>query len=283
MNNAESNLLNKKQAIEFLGLDAKAFANYFQYAEEFSSEPRANGHGWFYFDKSKLSAWLENFKWRTVTLNKEDYAQCLDFALAMHFRGYVTSDFGTGRQREFGQKLTNWIKGQLGEVAVRKFFKSEFNAEVELDFNLRDEIVPQDIISIKDAGHMRPPKIGVGIKSSKPKNAYLILGSNEIERNERKSDAYIYCRVYIPDDHLLRVTKAAVMALVQGQRHYDRYMQNIPDFADMPCEIAGWCWTNELEKVSSIPGQPFDGFRFVRQSGKLYKSKEKWQKLINSL
>jgi len=45
----------------------------------------------------------------------------LDFALAQHFRGYVLSDWGTARQREFGQKITNWVKGQLAESAVKKF------------------------------------------------------------------------------------------------------------------------------------------------------------------
>lgn len=49
----------------------------------------------------------------------------------------MQSDFGTGRQREFGQKITNWVKGQLGEVAVKKFLKREFNLDVELDFGAR--------------------------------------------------------------------------------------------------------------------------------------------------
>ncbi len=50
------------------------------------------------------------------------------------------SDWGTARQREFGQKITNWVKGQLAEVAVKKFFKKEFNVDVELDFRIYDEI-----------------------------------------------------------------------------------------------------------------------------------------------
>jgi len=114
--------------------------------------------------------------WRTVDLNKDDYALCLDFALAQHFRNYVQSDFGTGRQREFGQKITNWVKGQLGEVAVKKFLKREFNVDIELDFDIRDKIVLQDITAVKENGKMRTPKIGIGIKSSKPKSAFLVLG-----------------------------------------------------------------------------------------------------------
>jgi hypothetical protein len=280
----DSNILNKKQAVEFLGLDPKTFDN-FQKASEFQCIPRVN-KGRFYFDKTSLDGWLEKFKWRTVTLNREDYVECLDFALAMHFRQYVKSDFGTGRQREFGQMITNWVKGQLGEVGVKKFFKQEFNTEVILDFELRGEIVPQDIIGVSENGKIRQPKIGVGIKSSKPKNTWLILGDNEIIRNERKSETYIFCRVHIPDDHLLRITKDAITQIVRGQRHFDVYKDKIPDFVEIPVEIAGWCYVDELEKrlAKDVPGlETATGYRHVRQSGLLRKSKKDWQELIHSL
>lgn len=202
----------------------------------------------------------------------------------MHFRGYVISDFGTARQREFGQKITNWIKGQLGEVAVKKYFRQEFDCDIELDFNIHGEIVPQDIIGIIENGNTRKPKIGVGIKSSKPKNAYLILGANEINLSERQSDIYIYCRPDIADDHLLRITKKQISEIVKHQPYYPAYKEKMPEFSEIPCEIAGWCKAEELEEVSSIPGQTFDnGPRFVIKSGKLHRSKVEWQRLINKL
>ena len=117
-------ILTKKEAIQFLKLDDKIFDNYFKNAGEFPCIKRA-GRGRFMFDKLALQKWKDNLVWRTVELTKEDYALCLDFALAIHFKEYVLSDFGSGRQREFGQKITNWVKGQLGELAVQKFFKKE--------------------------------------------------------------------------------------------------------------------------------------------------------------
>gem|GEM_PF-5574851 len=120
-------LLTKKEAVEFLGLDDKTFDNYFKNATEFPCVDRKGGKGRFYFDEDVLQKWKVSLVWRTVDLSKDDYALCLDFALAQHFRNYVQSDFGTGRQREFGQKITNWVKGQLGEVAVKKFLKREYN------------------------------------------------------------------------------------------------------------------------------------------------------------
>lgn len=113
-------ILSKIEAIKLSGLDEKTFENYFKNADEFDCLPR-EGKSKFLFDEDKLKKWRENYEWRTVSLDFDDYALCLDFALAQHFRGYVLSDWGTGRQREFGQKITNWVKGQLGEVAVKKF------------------------------------------------------------------------------------------------------------------------------------------------------------------
>jgi hypothetical protein len=130
---------------------------------------------------------------------------------------------------------------------------------------------------------MREPKIGIGIKSSKPKSAYLVLGENEINIKERRSDFYILCRPDIPDDHLLRLTKERVIQVVKGQQHFPSYKDKMPDFSNMLCEIAGWCRINELEKVNSIPGQEFDGVRYVKKSGQLHKNKESWQELLSLL
>lgn len=278
-----SKTFTKKQAIEFLGLDDKTFDNYFKNAEEFPALKREKARGRFLFDEEELKKWQESNRWRTIELTFDDYAVCLDFALAMHFRGYVTSDWGTGRQREFGQKLTNWIKGQLAEVAVQKFFKKEFKTAIDLDFSMHDEIVPQDIIRITENGKKREPKLGVGIKSSKPKSAYLVLGENEIVLSARKSDIYILCRPDIPDDHLLRLTREKVAETVKNQPYYSVYKNKMPAFESIPCEIAGYCWIKELEKVTSIPGQEFDGVRYVKKSGLLHRNKKDWETLIAQL
>ena len=276
-------ILTKKEAIKFLGLDDKTFDNYFRNADEFDCLARQNGRGRFLFEQKVLQKWLDDFKWQTVELSFKDYALCLDFALAQHFRGYVLSDWGTARQREFGQKITNWVKGQLAEVAVKKFFKKEFNVDVELDFRIYDEIVPQDIIGVIENGKKRLPKIGIGIKSSKPKSAYLVLGENEIMIKERRSDYYIFCRPDMPDDHLLRLTKERVIEVVKNQQHFSKYKEKMPDFQNMFCEIAGWCKIDELEKVTSIPGQEFTGVRYVKKSGLLHKDKTDWQELLKKL
>jgi hypothetical protein len=277
-------VLSKREAIAFLGLDEKTFENYFRVAAEFSCLEREGGGGMFYFSKAALEAWKASFAWRSTELTLGDYSLCLDFALAQHFRGYVASDFGTGRQREFGQKITNWVKGQLAEVAVKKFFEREFGTPIELDFEIRDDIVPQDIIQVTKDGVSRIPRVGVGIKASKPKSAYLILGENEVHLEGRRSDYYILCRPDIPDDHLLRLTKERIIGVVRDQPHFHLYWDHMPGFANIACEVAGWCRIAELEEVTSIGAQEFEvGSRFVRQSGLLHRDRASWEELISAL
>lgn len=279
-------ILTKKEAIQLLGLDEKVFENYFQNADEFRSLERRNGRGRYLFDQKELQVWLESYRWRTIKLGSDDYALCLDFALAQHFRGYVLSDWGSARQREFGQKITNWVKGQLAEVAVKKFFKNDFGVDVDLDFRIYKEIVPQDIIGVTRDGKTREPRIGVGIKSSKPKSAFLILSENEVDREERRSDVYILCRPDIPDDHLLRITSSRIIEVVRNQRHYPAYKESIPRFTDIPCEITGWVGIEELEKIEAerIPGlEGATGFRYVKKSGQLHKDKKSWEELLSRL
>lgn len=279
-------ILTKKEAVKFLSLEEKTFENYFQNADEFRSLRRQTGRGRYLFDQKELRLWLENYKWRTVELDSSDYALCLDFALAQHFRGYVLSDWGSARQREFGQKITNWVKGQLAEVAVKKFFKNEFGVDVELDFRIYKEIVPQDIIGITENGRKREPRIGIGIKSSKPKSAFLILSENEVNLEERRSDVYIFCRPDIPDDHLLRITRERIIEVVKNKQHYPSYKEDIPKFTRIPCEIAGWSSIEELKKTEArkIPGlEGAIGFRYVKKTGQLHKNKMSWEKLLGRL
>jgi hypothetical protein len=93
----------------------------------------------------------------------------------------------------------------------------------------------------------------------------------------------VLCRPSIPDDHLLRLTHERIKEVVNKQQHFSSYKDEIPYFENVHCEISGWCEINELEKKKEIPGLKFNGFRFVKQSGKLHKSKESWKKLINKL
>ena len=65
--------------------------------------------------------------------------------------------------------------------------------------------------------------------------------------------------------------------------YYNSYKDNMPEFANIPCEIVGWCRYTDLEKVKEIPGQTFDGTRFVKASGKLRNTLDDWAKLAKMI
>jgi hypothetical protein len=272
--------ISKKEAVTFLGLDEKTFNNFFKVAEEFSALPRDGNHGRFYFDQNKLNEWKTDFANRTFILSKDDYAACVDFALAMHFRRYVLSDWGTGRQREFGQKISNWVRGQLGEIGFRYFCRQKLGFDIRLDFEMHNEIVPQDVLSIIKNGREYTPRNKIAVKSSKPKSCYLVIGENEVELEDRQSDIYVFTRVDLPDDHLLRIAPNELKELVKNQQHYNLYQNLIPEFEEIPVEVVGFAYIDDLEEVGSIPGQEFEGLRYVKKTGLLRRSIEDWRRAI---
>ncbi len=275
--------LSKSDAIAYLSsiIDEKTFTNYFSMAAEFECLPRSHGER-YYFDKGALDKWENEYKSRLVDVPIEGYYKCLDFAFVQHFNGYVLSDWGSGRQREFGQKMTNWTRGLLAEVAFEIFLK-KFGCEVKLDFDLHEEFVPQDIVGIMENGGYRNPRIGVGIKSSKKKNASLVLSPQEVEDDYRKSDVYVFVRVDLPDDHLIRLLPNAFKKLVKGQQHYELYENKFDLLESVRCEIAGWCVKDDLDYVTRIPGYDFGSYRYVKQTGKLRRSVQEWESLVKML
>jgi len=192
----------------------------------------------------------------------------------------VLSDWGTGRQREFGQKLSNWVKGQLGEIGLKYFCRERMQRDIELDFDMYDEIVPQDVLSITREGVTEKPSNKIAVKASKPKSSFLVLGTNEVDLDERSSDVYVFTRVDLPDDHLLRIARNDIKELVRNQQHYSLYEEFIPNLQPISVEVAGFAYIDDLEVVTEIPGQDFGGDRYVKRTGDLRRSLEDWDEAI---
>ena len=242
------------------------------------------------FNKTDLDAWIKNRATKIELLEKEDYAKCFDFALAMHYRGYTAADWGTGRKRELGQNLTNWIRGQLGEIAVQKFILKHFKVLVELDFELHEEIVPQDIIGVKTQSGKRDPKLKIGIKATKFRNSFLVLGAADVEPDNRRSDIYVLTRINLPDDHLMRIAKTELEELLKHQKYFSSYKGQMHDFEPVPCEVVGFIKVEELDKVSDsaqlakiLGTRNPEGYRYVKPSGSLHYSSSAWSNLVAKL
>lgn len=273
--------ITKKQAIEFLKISEKDFKNYFEASKEIRGEKI--GSRWF-FDKDQLSDWKNLKEMRTIHLDTNEYEMCFEFAIKMVYGGLSLN--GIRGQRTEVQATDDVILGILAEHALKKMLAVKFGTIVELDEEVHPEqITPQDFVKIEENGILRMPRLGVGVKASKMKNAYLVLGSNEVEIPERKSDVYIFARVGLPSDHLFRILRdhsffGKVRKFFEGNNKF----RKIEELVNIPVWICGFAYVEELDKVTSIPGQEFsNGHRYVKSVSNLHNSDSDWRDLIRKL
>lgn len=273
--------LTKKQAIEFLNIPEKDFKNYFEFSKEIQGEKI--GSRW-YFDRENLSSWKKLKEERTVYLTMAEYETCFEFAIKMVYGGLSLN--GIRGQRTEVQAADDVILGILAEHAIKNLLVEKFETKIKLDEEVHPEhITPQDFDQIEENGSFRTPKLGVGIKASKMKNAYLVLGANEVEFSERKSDVYVFVRVGLPSDHLFRILREhSFFGKVRKFFETNDKFRKIEKLENIPVWICGFAYVDELEKVTAIPGQEFsNGHRYVKSVGKLHNTDKDWNDLISKL
>lgn len=273
--------LTKKETIAFLGIPEKDFDNYFKNSGEIRG--RKIGTRWF-FKQSDLKLWKDLKNKRTIKLTLGEYEKCFEFAIKMVYGGLSLN--GIRGQRTEVQAADDVILGILAERAIKNFLLQKFSKKIKLDESVHpEEITPQDFDLIEDKGVFRMPKLGVGVKASKIKSAFLVLGSNEVELSERKSDVYIFARVGLPGDHLFRILRDhSFFGKVRKFFDKNENFKKIGKLENIPVWICGFVYADELEKVTEIPGQEFsNGHRYVKSVSKLHNSDSDWKKLLNKL
>jgi hypothetical protein len=213
-----------------------------------------------------------------------EYETCFEFAIKMVYGGLSLN--GIRGQRTEVQAADDVILGILAEHAIKNLMEKKFKTRIKLDEEVHPEhITPQDFDQIEKNGKFRAPRLGVGIKASKMKNAYLVLGANEVESLKRKSDVYIFARVGLPSDHLFRILRDhSFFGEVRKFFETNDKFKKIEKLESIPVWICGFAYINELKKVTSIPGQEFNnGHRYARSVGKLHNSDKDWLNLISKL
>ena len=280
------NLLNSKQAKEYLNINKKSFDNYFKNSKEIKAT-KTGGRWWF--DASDLDFWKNLKDDRIVILSLAEYEKCFEFAIKMAYSGKASHGTGIRGVRSEVQMADDFILGILAERGVQKFLKDKFNVKVELDIEVHpDHITEQDFDGIYDEGHkLRNVKIGVAVKSSKWKNCFNIIAPIEYENTRRKSDVYIFVRVGILSDHLFRILREhSFFKNVKDFLEKSEGFKKIKELKEIPIWIAGFSYHKEFDKVTEIPGQKFSGnpdYRYVKSVAEMHNSDEDWKKLIKSL
>lgn len=275
-------MLTKKEAVSFLGIPEKHFRNYFESSGEIKGTQVRNR--WM-FSEIDLNQWANNKINSTVELTLAEYEECFQFAIKMAYS--TNSRHGTGirGQRSEVQMADDFILGILAENGVAKFMQEKFGISVGLDMEVHPEhITPQDIVSISNGTSARVPNLNIAVKSSKIKSCFNIIDPLEYETPGRKSDVYIFARVDLPSDHLFRILRdhsffKSVREFLDGNEKF----RKIGVLKTVPIWICGFSYHGEFDKVKEIPGQAFNGERYVKSVGQMHHTEDEWKDLLSKL
>ena len=278
-------IMNSREALEYLGIKKKEFENYFKSSKEIPAFKEGNR---WKFKKSDLDSWNNLKKQRIVNLSIAEYEKCFEFAIKMSYSGHASHGTGIRGVRSEVQMADDFILGILAEHGVKKFLKDKFGVEIKLDMEVHpSHITPQDFDGIKDGKEIRAVKIGVAVKSSKWKNCFNIIPPIEYENSGRNSDIYIFVRVGLPSDHLFRILREhSFFKSVKDFLEDSEEFRKIKELGEIPIWITGFSYHKELEKVTKVPGLEFSGnpnYRYVKSVGDMHNSDEDWKELIKKL
>ncbi len=278
-------ILNSREAKEYLGIKKKEFENYFKSSKEIPAFKQGNR---WKFKKSDLKNWKNLKKERIVNLSLVEYEKCFEFAIKMAYSGNAKHGTGIRGVRSEVQMADDFILGILAEHGVKKFLEDKFGVKIKLDMDVHPtHITPQDFDGIITNEGTRSVKIGVAVKSSKWKSCFNIIPPIEYEDSRRNSDVYIFVRVGLPSDHLFRILREhSFFKTVKDSLEDSDEFKKIKELDKIPIWITGFSYIDELDKVTSIPGLEFGGnpsYRYVKSVRDMHNSDNDWKEFIKKL
>jgi len=197
----------------------------------------------------------------TVSIPIKMYKQALYSAFRLVILGDIAkTDFGSSRQRDFGQMLTDFTRGYLGEAAIKVFLAQRFGLKVDLEEKMIGDIeqfLPTDIVRVWDNGSPRAPKLNFSIKTSKLPSMWLDIARGQLSH----SDVFCFIKIGLTVDHFAIFLKNAgfIQKLVEigleveeveegaKDKEINTLLSAIPDIAPWPAYIAGYATRNDLE------------------------------------
>lgn len=197
-----------------------------------------------------LDGWYKNrFSQRLVYIDEEGYAKmCIDALKILNTT--VASDYGSSRQRDFGQIWGDMTRGYLAEFALAKFLKQKWDIDVELGHEVGElaDYLPADIHTVHKPGEQtRQPNLKIGIKGSKWNGIWLDVPGAQFHH----SDMHIFVKVGTSRDHLfayfkhISVFKDKILAkgVETGSLTQDEaqnLLDLLPTFEPVPAYITGF-------------------------------------------
>ena len=237
-----------------------------------------------------LPNWLDQrFVPNRVEINKNEYAEmCVNALKAVS--NIAATDYGTSRQRDFGQLWADMIRGYLGEIAFVKFLKNKWGIEADLghEKGSLNDYLPLDIHEVRiPTENFRKPKINISIKTTKWNGIWLDIPGEQFSH----SDVHVFVKVGVGRDHLFSFFKEIgvfdkILKIGEEVGSLDgddsnKLLNTIPSFSPINAYICGFADKYSDYEVLSYSGKigrknyTVEGWNGPRNSGDLEKLKVK--------
>ena len=184
----------------------------------------------------------------TLLIDKDGYTEmCIDALKTISTQ--VLTDFGTSRQRDFGQAWADTIRGYLGEYSVVKYLQREFNVEAKLAHQrgVAETFYDSDISEVFKEGIWRKPNINIGIKTTKFNGLWLDVAKEQFA----KSHIHVQVKIGGGSTHLFsffkelsvfkdKILKVGLDGNYLTQKESEQIWEDIPKFKSIPAYITGF-------------------------------------------
>jgi hypothetical protein len=158
------------------------------------------------FDREKaVQTFWKEVEDSGVFLTHIDYLRASVVALSFQSqRRFARTDFGTSRQRSFGQSWGDTIQGLLGEIAFVRLVSHMTEGRLIPIVSAKkmglDEALTADVSAVLiDKKELRKPAVRASLKSTKLNGRWLDIPYNQVER----SDVFVLIKLGTDPDSLL--------------------------------------------------------------------------------
>lgn len=257
----------KKDSAKIANLLSKKFKIHPYNVEELSlivlaalrtGEIQLEKNGRSYKAKNVCTWFKERLMPNTIILTENDYKTALYRAFRLLIMADIAkTDFGSSRQRDFGQIWTDFTRGFLGEIGIEKFFKEKFGVIVKLEEKAVGDVktfLPTDISKVVEKGKERKVNKNISIKTSKLGSMWLDIGTQLVH-----SDAFIFIKIGLTVDHLVHFFKSngflkdlvkmgkELKEVENCDEEFKKLSDKIPDTKPFPAYISGFVWKKDME------------------------------------
>jgi hypothetical protein len=198
-----------------------------------------------------------------IELDSDEYAENCINALKITTK-LAATDYGSSRQRDFGQIWGDQTRGYLGEFAFAKFLKKYWSIEAQLGHERGDlkEYKPMDIHKVKFPDRdWKDPGIKIGIKTTKFQGIWLDLPNDQFN----SSDIHVFVKLSVDRDHLFtffkelgvfedKIFKKGKDLGILDKDTANKISESISSFSNIKAYICGF-----VLKSSSFNPNPYSG------------------------